>query len=269
MCGIILVLALAAFPVFPAISPVQAGGIPARAGCTAEALSGDVTIRGGPDEAIYDVTGTLHPGEVLPVMGRSPARDWLVVRHLDLIMAAPVEGWIRAGSVTLSGACDDLPVRSVPDLPPEYAQLMAIPVLPESLDPRLDAIAARGRDVGQNPRAFTKVGDCNTASPYFLAPFDQGAYGTYDLGPYAALQPTVDYFAGWWAHESLAGQVGLNALAMLDPLFANPQLCESGEGLLACEYRRTQPAAAVMMFGLNDMLNLDAAQFENAVREIV
>jgi hypothetical protein len=122
--------------------------------------------------------------------------------------------------------------------------------------------------LGTEPRAFTKSGDGKTDTSYFLAALDWGAY---DLGPYRDLEPSVDYYAGWFSHVSLAGQVGYNALTILDPLWVDPKICapQDGEGVLACEYRLNRPSVVVMMFGPNDMINLTEQQFTDAVRQIL
>src|SRR5437868_2085586 len=67
------------------------------------------------------------------------------------------------------------------------------PVIPAVSQTARD-IYARGLAMGNNPRAFSKVGDCQSVVPYFLAAFDYGP-NMYNLGPYTDLQPTIDNFA--------------------------------------------------------------------------
>ena len=40
---------------------------------------------------------------------------------------------------------------------------------------------------------------------------------------------------------------------ILDPLFANPELCFPGESVLDCEYRLKRPSIAIIHLALNDM----------------
>lgn len=256
----VVLAVLVAVAVLGAARPLHA-----QSDCHATPLDRAVNVRAGPG-ATHDVLTVLAEGERLPVAGTNPSGDWLAVAVPDAATGSPVEGWIAAGIVRLAGACDDLPTAEHPLEPPEFHALMDVPVLPEIDAARLRAVFERGAENGLDPRAFTKVGDCNTASEHFLAAFDRDRY---DLGPYTDLQPTIDYFAGWFEHQSLAGQIGFNALTTLEPLWADPELCEPGEGLLACEYRRVRPAVAVMMFGPNDMLNLSPEQFEAALRQVV
>jgi hypothetical protein len=176
--------------------------------------------------------------------------------------------WIAADVSRLQGDCGTLPTVPVPGPSDAYLQLMDVPILPETISPRVHEIYQRGQTLGSDPHAFTKIGDCNTDTSYFMAAFD---WDDYDLGPYDELAPSIDYYAGWFEHISLAGQIGFNAGTVLDPMWSDPNVCEpqNGEGPLACEYRLTHPSVVVMMFGPNDMLGLNDDQFEAAVRGIL
>jgi hypothetical protein len=254
---------------------VVGAGLPLRvfaqavspAECYATAAYTNVNIRSGPGTDIFDVIGVLPRGESIQVQGRNAAASWYTVRYPDPTTARESLAWIAARVVTLSGTCSGLPVVDEPGEPPEYAALMAVPILPEPGD-SLRQIFERGQALGNDPHVFTKVGDCNTDTSYFFAAFDQGDY---DLGSYADLQPTVTFFAGSFAHTSLAGQVGFNAHTVLESLWSDPAICRpaEGEGPLACEYRRVRPGVAIMMFGPNDLLNLTEQQFTDSVRAIV
>jgi hypothetical protein len=235
--------------------------------CYATAAHTNVNIRNGPGTDVFEVIGTLPRGESIQVRGRNAAASWYTVRYPDPTTAQPSQAWIAARVVILSGTCSDLPVVDEPEDPPEYAALMAVPVLPEPGE-SLRQIFERGQVLGNDPHVFTKVGDCNTDTSYFFAAFDQGDY---DLGPYADLQPTVAFFSGSFARTSLAGQVGFNAHTVLESLWSDPKMCHpgEGEGPLACEYRRVRPSVAIAMFGPNDLLNLTEQQFADSVRAIV
>jgi hypothetical protein len=225
----------------------------------------NVNVRSGP-ATHYEIIGTLPAGHTLPLVGVNG--DWYAVVFRDIHGQRVPQAWIAAQVVTLEGGCNSLPTVPEPGPPADLLRLMDVPILPESLSPRLRDIVARGQALGNDPRAFTKIGDCNTDTDYFLSAFD---WGQYDLGPYQSLEPSIDYFAGWFEHVSLAGQIGYNALTVLDPLWSDPKICQpqNGEGPLACEYRLTRPSVVVMMFGPNDMLNLTEQQFTDAVRAIL
>jgi hypothetical protein len=150
------------------------------------------------------------------------------------------------------------------------------PVLPVLTD-RARAIFEAGQAAGNNPRVFSKIGDCMTASAHFMAPF--GA-GDYDLGDYGDLQPVVDYFAGTpargegftedsFANPGLSTASGFNAASVLDPTWADPNWCRANESPLACEYRASRPAFALVMFGTNDVFYTEAEQFDYYLRSVV
>lgn len=237
--------------------------------CYVVANQSGVRVRNGPSVDEYGVIGVLSAGQALPVTGRNAAGDWYAVEYTDEDGQQAPAAWIAASVVQTDGTCDGLPFVDEPAPPQEFTDLMAVPVLPESLDTEaLRAVFERGQALGNDPHVFTKVGDCNTDTSYFMTGFDMDDY---DLGPYAELEPTIDFFAGSFEHVSLAGQVGFNALTVLEPLWVDPSICNpgDGEGPLACEYRRERPSVVVMMFGPNDMINLTNEQFEQALRDII
>lgn len=138
-------------------------------------------------------------------------------------------------------------------------------------------IFAAGVAQGHNPQVFTKVGNCMTASPDYLAPVTTGKY---DLGQYSALQPTIDYYQAAviredngakldsFSNPSLAAASGFTAASPLDPIWSNPKFCKSGETPLDCEYRVTNPSMALILFGTNDVQYLEADKFESYMRSI-
>lgn len=183
----------------------------------------------------------------------------------DEIPAAPgVPGTIAGQQpiyevVDLAGGADFVQARA------ETVDLMQVPVVPEWTGGAA-AIYARGQTLDRDPRVVSKVGDCNSVGGFFLRPFGQVEY---DLGPYTALQPVIDQFAASMDTQSYAAYTGLNAGAVLDSTWANPNVCEPGESALACEYRVHNPAFAVIMFGTNDMISLTPPQFDHALRRVV
>ena len=154
--------------------------------------------------------------------------------------------------------------------------LEAYPILPE-LTAHARQIFEVGMELGNNPQVFSKVGDCMTASPDFLTVFGAGEY---DLGENAVLQDVVDYFAGTpargegfeedsFTNPGLATTSGFNTASVLDSIWSNINWCEVGESPLACEYRLSRPAFAVIMFGTNDVFFTTPALFDYNLRMIV
>jgi hypothetical protein len=160
---------------------------------------------------------------------------------------------------------------AIADINPEdYA------ILPE-LTAHARQIFATGQELGNNPRVFSKVGDCMTASPDFIV-----AFGTddYDLGDYADLQPVIDYFAGTPARDEgfefdsftnpgLSTSSGYNTASVFDSIWANPNWCAAGESPISCEYRVSRPAFSLIMFGTNDVFFTDPGLFDYNLRLIV
>lgn len=124
-----------------------------------------------------------------------------------------------------------------------------LPIVP-TISGTARAIHQRGLEMGNNPNAFSKVGDCQTSTDFFLVDFDyQNRYG---LGEeYAELQATIDYYAGSFSRQSVAVKDGFNVAAVLSPLRADPKICEKGESPLACEYRLHKPTVALISMETN------------------
>lgn len=140
-----------------------------------------------------------------------------------------------------------------------------LPVIP-TLSARMKAVYAAGIAKGNSPRAFSKVGDCETVTDWFLDPFDRGSR-FYDLGPFTHLQPVIDQFAGSFKRVSIASQRGFTAASALSPLWADPDLCKPGETPLACEFRVQQPSFVFIMLGTNDANT--RATFEANLRKVI
>ena len=179
-----------------------------------------------------------------------------------------------------------LPTAVRPDLP-EFGvfdpasvteiDLGALPVIPD-ISANAIAIYRRGLLRGNQARVFSKLGDCMTENPYFLAPF---AAGGYDLGQYAELQAVLDQYAGTsarpgtdWSQDSfatvsLASASGFNIAGPLDATWADPKWCQGGESPAACEFRVAQPSVAVIMFGTNDVAYTDPASYDYFLRTLV
>jgi hypothetical protein len=241
-------------------------GSVATSTCYATAISADVNLQTGPAAMGYTTIGKLAYNMSLPVVGRNDQGDWYAVDYTTTEGQQGAAVWVAEDAVQLSGECSGLDFVPAPDYAEKMAPLMEVPILPTLDVETLRGIFQHGQTLGNHPELFTKVGDCNTASAYFLSAFDGG---TYDLGPYQDLQSTIDFFAGSFAHESLAGVVGFNARIMFDPLFVHPSMCNPDEGPLPCEYRRERPSVAVIMLGANDFYNLTEDQFTDALTRMV
>ena len=164
---------------------------------------------------------------------------------------------------TVSPAIETQPPDSgaITPTPEEWQTLPVIPAIsPEMID-----VYLRGQERGRNPQRFSKIGDCQNITTYYLAMFDSGSYS---LGEqYAYLQPTIDYFENSWWRESLAVKGGMNVAAIQNVMWANTEKCKKGETPLACEIRVYNPAFAII--SLEESWTGSIERYDYYMREIV
>ncbi len=139
------------------------------------------------------------------------------------------------------------------------------PILPELSAASL-AIYKQGLLLGNNPRAFSKVGDGEIASHWFLAIYDLSP-DNYDLGFHPELAEVIKHFAGSFGRESLAARAGFNTTRILDPLFAMNDLCHVEESPLECELRLHRPSFAIISLGTNQVWTPEL--FDAELRQMV
>jgi hypothetical protein len=152
-----------------------------------------------------------------------------------------------------------------PSPSPTPVDWTTMPIIP-AISPVVREIFQRGLTLGNNPHAFSKVGDCESSPNWFLGDFDRGTR-YYRLGPYNYLSAAIQQFAGSFARTSLAARPGFSTGSMLDPAWSDPALCQRKETPLACEYRVHKPSLVFIMLGTNDVYHLDV--FESNLRTII
>ena len=127
-------------------------------------------------------------------------------------------------------------------------------------------IYIHGLSLGNNPRAFGKVGDCQNVPSMFLSIFShEGFYSLREEDAY--LEETIEWFDGSFARESEAVRRGFNAASVVSPLWANPEFCDPGETPLDCEIRLHQPSIALV--SLETWWEGNPEKYEQYVREIL
>lgn len=147
------------------------------------------------------------------------------------------------------------PDSTPPDAAPEAAALTSEPTRLPTQDwqnwPVIPHISARALEIyatgiaqGNNPRAFSRVGDCQNVTDFFLGPFDHPKH--YDLGPYPDLQGVVTYYSGSFERVSAAVKGGFNVASALNPINSDPKRCENNETPIACEFRLNKPSVAII-----------------------
>jgi hypothetical protein len=141
-----------------------------------------------------------------------------------------------------------------------------LPVIPDQISERVRAIYQQGLALGNNPRIFSRIGDCASAAPAFLVGFDKN----YNLGKYSNLQPAIDYYLGSFERPSLAAKAGLNSASLLTTLWTGEQ-CKKNESLLDCQYRLDHPSFAFVDIGTNEAyyVHTNPGSFERNMRIIL
>lgn len=188
----------------------------------------------------------------------------LVPAMLLAACASPVAGGEAATIEPASppAATDELTIEpEVPTQAPSPRRLGEWPIVPAAFG-RARAIYEEGLAQGRNPQVFTKVGDCLTASDFYLFPIGKGEY---DLGQYGHLQAAIDHFSqatvreiegravNSFSNPSLTASCGFNSAGPLDPIWADPRWCEDGETPLACELRVSNASFVLILLGMHDM----------------
>jgi hypothetical protein len=131
-----------------------------------------------------------------------------------------------------------------PDLRLKPEQWMDWPIVP-TLSPRAAQIYEQGLAMGNDPHAFSKVGDCQSIPEAFFGVYDKP--GQYSLGDqYQYLQETIDYYKGSFGRISQSVRGGFNAAAVLLPMWADPNACNSGETPVECEIRIHKPTIVII-----------------------
>lgn len=143
---------------------------------------------------------------------------------------------------------------------------MELPVIPTEISARVSEIYKRGIEQGNNPRAFSKIGDCGSTPAWFLGDFDNGPR-FYRLGEHTDLESVIQEFQGSFGRTSLAAKSGFNASSIFAPIWSDPNLCQPNETPLACETRIHKPAFAFVTLGTNDVWHKDS--FEPQMRRII
>jgi hypothetical protein len=170
----------------------------------------------------------------------------------------PVETWTAVPPSSTS-----TPDGPTPTLGPDDWKKM--PVIPTGVSQQVKLIYRLGLLHGNNPRAYSKVGDCNIILPYFVGAFDQA--GAYDLGAYSSLQDTVDYFRGSHGRRSEAAKQGMTVSSVFSMLWVDQKECKASETPLTCELRVNRPMFAIISFGTNDAYS--SVNFEKVMRRLI
>jgi hypothetical protein len=139
----------------------------------------------------------------------------------------------------------EIPATSTPvptpteDTRPLPEQWMSWPVVP-SMSEAMKALYKQGLAMGNDPRHFSKIGDCQNIPDAFLGMYDDPT--RYTLSErYSYLQETIDNFAGSFSRYGYSMSGGFVFPTIFSPLRADPDVCLAGETPLECEFRVHRP----------------------------
>ncbi|NMA12397.1 MAG: hypothetical protein GX933_04320 [Chloroflexi bacterium] len=129
-----------------------------------------------------------------------------------------------------------------------------LPVIPE-LSEFSKKLLQEGIAAGNNPHAFSKVGDCETSTDWYLHDFDlDDRY--YNLGEYKEeFEPVLAFYKGSFLRRSLAAKPGFSAASVLSSYWIDYSNCAAGELPLTCEYNQHNPLVVLISMGTNDGYN--------------
>ena len=193
--------------------------------------------------------------ETFPVVARSANNVWLKVQ------TPKGDGWVLAQYGQVKGDASTLPAEK----PISPAASGSMP-----WSPFITPITAKAKKLylakaaNKNLNAFTVVGDCNSVPEAYAG---RVAMGLFDTSKYPALAPAVERFAPSFGQLSQAAFRGFNSASMFDPVWANPNYCAPGEGVLACELRRSQASVVFISLGTGDQFTWK--DFEKNYRGVV
>jgi lysophospholipase L1-like esterase len=257
-----------------------------------------------PAGMILDLVGRTADKVWLQVVTSDNQRGWVMTQFVDVFInldALPVTGTaVDATAVPTSQPASGAPAAAtqVAAAPPTQTAPGALPPTATSTQPppantqpppsggapppgdlvfgisdHARQIFQAGQALGNQANVFAKVGDSITVSPQFLLPI---GYNQYDLRGYGYLAEAVNFFRGGWArtgnafiNTSLAAKGGWSTFSVLAPSQSDKSYCYANESPLACEYRLSKPAVALIMLGTNDVLSTNNDAYVANLRRIV
>ena len=231
-----------------------------------------VIVYAGPGITYPELT-FLNAGIPATIIERNTTGTWVRVQRYDNDETV-MDGWIVSGFLNLPPELNyaDIPEnRELADADSEtvtsesMSELYEMPIIPTISDAMVD-VFQRGQMVGNHANSITKVGDSLSASEQFISIFNEE---NHILGPYAYLEPTLNFYAESTGNDNLASRIGMTSYTVRDSMWATDERCESGETPLDCEYRVHQPAIAFIIFCGNDVRHMTDEEYDEQIRLIV
>ena len=121
------------------------------------------------------------------------------------------------------------------------------PVIP-SVDPSIRAIYEYGQKLGNDPHAFSILGDCQSRPGEFFGVFETDPPQVEALSP--ELQETVNFFQGSFNRESSTAQDGTTPGSLLWTQWHRGEYgCSFAETPVECELRTHRPSFVIIQVG--------------------
>ena len=153
-----------------------------------------------------------------------------------------------ASPITTSTVTVSTPQSTYTPQPLDPANWKDWPVIPAMIDPSLRKVYERGLSLGNNPRAFSIFGDCQTRPDEFFGVFEANPEVLQNLSP--DLQEMVTYFKGSFNRESSTSQDGTTPGALLwDQWHRGEYGCTFDETPVECELRTHRPSFVIIQIG--------------------
>lgn len=137
-------------------------------------------------------------------------------------------------------------------------------VLPPDVVENIRQVYKAGKKMGNDIRAFMKIGDSTIESPYFMDSFDLLPI---NWGEYSFLQEAIYYYQGSYCRQGPLVQDGMNVWSLFDPMWVDHEECKSGETPVACEFRTQKPAFVIIRLGSNEIGK--AEQFTSMMKKTI
>jgi hypothetical protein len=140
------------------------------------------------------------------------------------------------------------------------------PILPSNISEQMKELYWRGIQQGNDPHAFSVVGDCQSNPQIFMGMFDS------EVDPldekFRNLMDTIENFHGSFNRMSVTVRDGQSVASVLSPEWADPERCDADESPIVCEFRLHKPSIVFINLGTNWNSGNESAHADY-LREIV
>ena len=139
------------------------------------------------------------------------------------------------------------------------------PVAP-ALSFRAISVLEQGLLMGNNPRMFSRVGDCQSEPDVFLGIYSTDRWAL--PAEYASASASADYFYDAFSLTNVTAKKGFGVSSVLSPIYSNTEVCQPAETPIDCELRLRKPIVVFVAMGTNWQAG-SSASFEQYLRQVV